>query len=126
MSVKMGGEILEIASKDSDPKVRKSISDALRKEINTVDSRIENIAKISPEIIVRWLRMRYDSDSNSLRWAMIEDTSLNQRIRSKLIEQMDGRLDINLERLARITQDESDLVRMAAENLEKSIKELGA
>lgn len=126
MSVKMGGEILEIASKDSDPKVRKSISDALRKEINTVDSRIENIAKISPEIIVRWLRMRYDSDSNSLRWAMIEDTSLNQRIRSKLIEQMDGRLDINLERLAKITQDESDLVRMAAENLEKSIKELGA
>jgi hypothetical protein len=70
--------------------------------------------------------MRYDSDSNSLRWAMIEDTSLNQRIRSKLIEQMDGRLDINLERLAKITQDESDLVRMAAENLEKSIKELGA
>ena len=71
--------------------------------------------------------MRYDSDSNSLRWTMIEDTSLNQRIRSKLIEQMDGRLDINLERLAKkITQDESDLVRMAAENLEKSIKELGA
>ena len=126
MSVKMGGEILEIASKDSDPKVRKSISDALRKEINTVDSRIENIAKNSPEIIVRWLRMRYDSDSNSLRWTMIEDTSLNQRIRSKLIEQMDGRLDINLERLAKITQDESDLVRMAAETLEKSIKELGA
>ena len=126
MSVKMGGEILEIASKDSDPKVRKSISDALRQEINTVDSRIENIAKNSPEIIVRWLRMRYDSDSNSLRWAMIEDTSLNQRIRSKLIEQMDGRLDTNLERLAKITQDESDLVRMAAENLEKSIKELGA
>ena len=46
--------------------------------------------------------MRYDSDSNSLRWTMIEDTSLNQRIRSKLIEQMDGRLDINLERLAKM------------------------
>ena len=69
--------------------------------------------------------MRHDSDSNSLRWTMIEDTSLNQRIRSKLIEQMDGRLDINLERLAKITQDESDLVRMAAENLEKSIKNWG-
>ena len=126
MSVKLGGEILDIASKDSDPKVRKSIADALREEVETVDSRIESVAKNSPEIIVRWLRMRYDSDSSSLRWTMIEDDSINQRVRSKLIEQMDGRSDIDLERLAKIAQDDSDLVRMAAKNLEKSIQELGA
>ena len=99
VSVRLGGEILDIASKDSDPKVRKSIADALREEVETVDSRIESVAKNSPEIIVRWLRMRYDSDSSSLRWTMIEDTSINKRISSKLIEQMDGRSDIDLERL---------------------------
>ena len=126
MSVKLGGEILDIASKDSDPKVRKSIADALREEVETVDSRIESVAKNSPEIIVRWLRMRYDSDSSSLRWTMIEDDSINQRVRSKLIEQMDGRSDIDLERLAKIAKDDSDLVSIAAKNLEKSIQELGA
>ena len=126
MSVVSGGDILDIASKDSDPKVRKSIADALRQHVDNVDSRIESVAKNSPEIIVRWLRMRYDSDSNSLRWAMIEDESINQRVRSKLIEQMDGRTDIDLERLAKIADDESDLVSMAAKNLEKSIQELGA
>ena len=126
MSVKLGGEILDIASKDSDPKVRKSIADALRQQVDTVESRIESVAKNSPDIIVRWLRMRYDSDSSSLRWAMIEDASINQRVRSKLIEQMDGRTDIDLERLAKISNNDSDLVSMAAKNLEKSIKELGA
>lgn len=126
MSVKLGGEILDIASKDSDPKVRKSIADALREEVETVDSRIESVAKNSPEIIVRWLRMRYDSDSSSLRWTMIEDDSINQRIRSKLIEQMDGRSDIDLERLEKIANEDSDLVSIAAKNLEKSIQELGA
>ena len=126
MSVKLGGEILDIASKDSDPKVRKSIADALRQQVDSVDSRIESVAKNSPEIIVRWLRMRYDSDSSSLRWTMIEDDSINQRVRSKLIEQMDGRSDIDLERLAKIANDDSDLVSMAAKNLEKSIQELGA
>ena len=126
MSVKLGGEILDIASKDSDPKVRKSIADALRQQVDSVDSRIESVAKNSPEIIVRWLRMRYDSDSSSLRWSMIEDDSINQRVRSKLIEQMDGRSDIDLERLAKIANDDSDLVSMAAKNLEKSIQELGA
>ena len=126
MSVKLGGEILDIASKDSDPKVRRSIADALRQEVETVDSRIESVAKNSPEIILRWLRMRYDTDSSSLRWSMIEDPSINQRVRSKLIEQMDGRSDIDLERLAKIAQDDSDLVSMAAKNLEQSIQELGA
>lgn len=126
MSVKLGGEILDIASKDSSPKVRKSIADALRQQVETVDSRIERVAKNSPEIIVRWLRTRYDSDSSSLRWSMIEDSSINQRIRSKLIEQMDGRTDIDLARLSKIAQDDSDLVSMAAKNLEKSIQELGA
>ena len=104
MSVKLGGEILDIASKDSDPKVRKSIADALRQQVDSVDSRIESVAKNSPEIILRWLRMRYDSDSSSLRWSMIEDPSINQRVRSKLIEQMDGRIDIDLERLAKIAK----------------------
>ena len=46
MSVKLGGEILDIASKDSDPKVRKSIADALRQQVDSVDSRIESVAKI--------------------------------------------------------------------------------
>ena len=124
MAVKSGGEILEIACMDSNPKVRKSIADSLRLHVDTVDSRIQTIAQNCPEIIVRWLRMRYDIKSSSLRWSLIEDTSINSRTRSKLIEQMDGRSDIDKERLAKVTQDDSSLVKMAAENLVKSIKEL--
>ena len=55
---------------------------------------------------------------------MIENTSLNPRIRSKLIEQMDGRLDVDKERLAVISTDDSILVKMAANNLSTSIDEL--
>ena len=55
---------------------------------------------------------------------MIENTSLNSRIRSKLIEQMDGRNDVDRQRLAIISEDESILVKIAAENLSASLEEL--
>ena len=124
LAVNSGGEILEKACRDNNPKVRKSIADTLRSEVEEVDDRIEIIATVCPEIIVRWLRSRYDSKASSLRWSMIENTSLNPRIRSKLIEQMDGRLDVDKERLAVISTDDSILVKMAANNLSKSIDEL--
>jgi len=124
LAVNSGGEILEKACRDNNPKVRKSIADTLRSEVEEVDDRIEIIATVCPEIIVRWLRSRYDSKASSLRWSMIENTSLNPRIRSKLIEQMDGRLDVDKERLAVISTDDSILVKMAANNLSTSIDEL--
>ena len=124
MAVKVGGDILEKACKDSNPKVRKSIADTLRNEIQEVDDRIQLIAKTSPEIIVRWLRSRYDENSIELRWGMIEDESINSRLRLKLIEQMEGRLDIDLERLNAISNDESKLVQLAAMNLSASVAEL--
>ena len=57
---------------------------------------------------------------------MIENNSLNSRIRSKLIEQMDGRGDVDKQRLAIISEDDSILVKMAANNLSASIAELEA
>ncbi len=124
LAVDSGGYILEKACKDINPKVRKSIADTLRMEVNEVDERIDLIASINPEIILRWLRSRYDPKSSSLRWSMIENTSLNSRIRSKLIEQMDGRSDVDRERLAIISEDNSILVKIAAENLSTSLDEL--
>ena len=55
---------------------------------------------------------------------MIENTSVNSRIRSKLIEQMDGRNDVDRQRLAIISEDDSILVKIAADNLSASLDEL--
>ena len=124
LAVTAGGDVLEKACKDSNPKVRKSIAETLRLEVTEVDERIDLIAEINPEIILRWLRSKHDPKSSSLRWSMIENTSLNSRIRSKLIEQMDGRNDVDRQRLAIISEDVSTLVKIAADNLSESLNEL--
>ena len=124
LTVKSGGTILEKACMDAHPKVRKSIADTLKIEVLEVDERINSIAVISPEIIIRWLRSRHDPKATTLRWSMIENTNLNSRARSKLIEQMEGRLDIDSQRLAGIADDDSALVRIAAMNLSASVSEL--
>lgn len=124
LAVMSGGDMLVRACKDSNPKVRKAIADTLRKDVDLVDDRINSIAKVSPEIIVRWLRSRHDPKASSLRWSMIENTKLNSRVRSKLIEQMEGRSDIDFHRLSIIGEDDSPLVRLAANNLSASVSEL--
>mgnify|MGYP003682036373 FL=1 len=124
LTVKIGGEILEKACLDSNPKVRKSIADTLRIEVLEVDSRIDSVAEHCPDIIVRWLRLRHDKKASSLRWSMIENDKLNSRTRSKLIEQMEGRIDVDLDRLDDVSKDESPLVRIAAMNLSASVSEL--
>ena len=67
LAVKNGGDMLERACMDSNPKVRKAIADTLRNDVEVVDDRINLIAEVSPDIIVRWLRSRHDSRSTSLR-----------------------------------------------------------
>ncbi|MCH1526947.1 MAG: hypothetical protein L7S49_01905, partial [Candidatus Poseidoniaceae archaeon] len=62
--------------------------------------------------------------ASSLRWTMIENTTINSRTRSKLIEQMDGRDDVDEQRLAIVSEDDSVLVQLAASNLSASITEL--
>ena len=124
LAVANGGKILEKACKDTNPKVKKSIADTLRTNVDKVDERIENIAKIAPDIIVRWLKSRYDQDSSELRWSMIENNSVNPRLRSKLIEQMEGRSDVDKQRLANLAKGNSILVNVAAKNLSASIDEL--
>ncbi|MBT4066570.1 MAG: hypothetical protein HOE76_05060 [Euryarchaeota archaeon] len=124
LTVKIGGDMLEKACRDSNPKVRKSIADTLRSEVLEVDSRINSISEYCPEIIVRWLRLRHDKKASSLRWSMIENRTLNSRSRSKLIEQMDGRTDVDLVRLSDVAKDDSPLVRIAAMNLSASVSEL--
>lgn len=124
LAVANAGKILEKACKDTNPKVKKSIADTLRTDVDKVDERIENIAKIAPDIIVRWLKSRYDQDSSELRWSMIENNSVNPRLRSKLIEQMEGRFDVDKQRLANLAKSNSILVNVAAKNLSASIDEL--
>ncbi|RJU88406.1 MAG: hypothetical protein DWC02_01540 [Candidatus Poseidoniales archaeon] len=124
LAVKSGGDMLERACKDSNPKVRKAIAETLRRDVDLVDERIDLISRVCPEIIVRWLRSRHDPKASKLRWSMVENTELNSRIRSKLLEQMEGRNDIDLHRLSIIGEDESTLVRLAANNLSASVSEL--
>lgn len=124
LAVKTGGDMLERACMDSNPKVRKAIADTLRDDVEVVDDRINLIAEVSPDIIVRWLRSRHDSKSKSLRWSMIQNTQLNSRTRSKLIEQMEGRNDIDNDKLSIVSEDSSTLVRLAANNLSASVSEL--
>ena len=45
--VTAGGDVLEKACKDSNPKVRKSIAETLRLEVTEVDERIDLIAGIN-------------------------------------------------------------------------------
>ncbi|MDP6869215.1 MAG: hypothetical protein QGI21_00370 [Candidatus Poseidoniaceae archaeon] len=122
--VKKGGPLLERVCNDSNPKVRSSIADTLRKEVLDLDERIELISKIQPSLLLRWLRNRKDPHSNSLRWSLIENQDIDNRTRSKLIEQMDGQTDVDLARLAIISEDDSVLVKMAANNLSASVSEL--
>ena len=124
LAVKNGGDMLERACMDSNPKVRKAIADTLRNDVEVVDDRINLIAEVSPDIIVRWLRSRHDSRSTSLRWSMIQNSKLNSRTRSKLIEQMEGRNDIDQDKLSVVSEDSSILVRLAANNLSASVSEL--
>lgn len=125
LAVQRGGDLLSMACSDSNPKVRSSISSAMRTELLDVDERVELVASEAPDIIIRWLRGRYDVNASTLRWSMIENTELDSRTRSKLIEQMDGRTDIDKSRLAIITEDESQLVRITANNLSASLDEIG-
>jgi len=124
LAVKAGGDMLARACLDLNPKVRKAIADTLRSDVEVVDDRINLIAKVNPDIIVRWLRSRHDLNSTSLRWSMIQNTKLNSRTRSKLIEQMEGRNDIDKDKLSDLSEDGSTLVRLAANNLSASIAEL--
>ena len=86
--------------------------------------RIKSIVEVCPDIIVRWLRSRHDPKASQLRWSMIENTKLNSRARSKLLEQMEGKREIDTQRLAIITEDDSALVRIAAMNLSAAFAEL--
>lgn len=124
LTVKAGGEMLVMACKDSNPKVRKSIAESLKNEVLQVDDRIKSIVEVCPEIIVRWLRSRHDPKASQLRWSMIENTKLNSRARSKLLEQMEGKRKIDTQRLAIIAEDDSALVRIAAMNLSAAFAEL--
>ena len=45
-------------------------------------------------------------------------------MRAKLLEQMEGRVDIDIARAEIVTQDSSKLVKLAAENLLASLSEL--
>jgi len=124
LCVSKGGEMLRKSCHDTNPKVRNSIAETLRKEIDDVDERIELVAKAAPDIIVRWLRSRHGKKASELRWSLIENAEINSRTRSKLLEQMSGRTSIDTSRLASIVEDESTLVRIAANNLSASVSEL--
>ena len=124
MAVERGGEILLRACIDKNPKVRKAISEKLREKIKSVDDRIMEIVDCSPEIVTRWLRKKHDRKSSNLRWEMIENTQIDQRIRSKLIEQMEGKKRIDTSRLEPLFSDESELVKLSAMNLSASVSEL--
>ena len=124
LCVSKGGEMLRKSCSDTNPKVRNSIAKTLRKEVKDVDERIELVAKTAPEIIVRWLRSRHGKKASELRWSIIENSEINSRVRAKLLEQMSGKTDIDTTRLGIIVEDESTLVRIAANNLSASVSEL--
>ncbi len=124
MAVEIGGDILVRASSDSNPKVKKAISQAMREQIKSVDKRILSVMENSPDLVGRWLRKKHDKKSSNLRWKMIENEDIDQRLRSKLIEQMGGKERIDVSRLEALFDDNSELVRLSAMNLSASVDEL--
>lgn len=124
LCVSKGGVMLRKACNDSNPKVRNMIAETLRKEVEEVDDRIKLVAKHAPSIIVRWLRSNHEDGANELRWSLIENIEIDSRTRSKLLDQMLSKTDIDQNRVEKLTQDESPLVRLAANNLSASVSEL--
>ncbi len=124
LCVLKGGEMLRRACSDSNPKVRNMIAETLREKVEQVDDRIQLVAKYAPSIIVRWLRSNHEEAANELRWSLIENIEIDSRTRSKLLEQMLSKTDIDQKRVTKLTEDDSPLVRLAANNLSASISEL--
>ena len=116
--------MLRRACNDSNPKVRNMIAETLREEVQLVDDRIQLVAKHAPSIIVRWLRSNHEDGANELRWSLIENTEIDSRTRSKLLEQMLSKTDVDQNRVEKLAKDESPLVRLAANNLSASVSEL--
>ena len=123
-AIKKGGNLMILALKDNSPKVRKNISRLVKQKIIDVDERIELIASHSPEIIAQWLKGRHDKESNELRWKLIDNIEISPLIRSKLIEQMEGKTEIDMHKVKLLTQNSNELVKISATNLSASYYEL--
>ena len=98
--------------------------ESFTREIKSVDKRILSVMENSPDLVGRWLRKKHDKKSSNLRWKMIENEDIDQRLRSKLIEQMEGMVRIDISRLEALFDDNSELVRLSAMNLSASVDEL--
>ena len=109
---------------DVSPKVKRNIVSKLRETSEEVNDRIISISKKQPELIQRWLRGKHSKKSIDLRWQMIEDDNVESRIRAKLIEQMEGKLGLDVARLEKLHSNEDDLVKISSMNLSASFNEL--
>ena len=123
-AIQKGGDLMISALNDSSPKVRKNISKLVKETIEDVDDRISLIASHNPEIVTQWLKGRYDKKSNELRWNLIENIEIPPLIRSKLIEQMEGKTEIDINKVKLLKENSHELVKISAINLSASYYEL--
>ena len=123
-AIKIGGETMDSALETNDSKVRRAISNKLKQMTSNVDDRIISISKKNPDIIANWLKGKFDSESIELRWSMIQNQGYNSLLRAKLIEQFEGKTDIDISRVKNLHNAEDELVRLASINLSASYYEL--
>ncbi len=119
-----GGDNMILAIKDTSSKVRKIVSKSIKEMIPEVDDRITLIAKHNPETATLWLRGKYDEKSSELRWKMIENNQISSMVRSKLIQQLDGKTAIDISRVIQLEENEDELIKLSAINLSASYYEL--
>lgn len=123
-ALKIGGDTMKSALSTKDPKTKRAISKKLREMIVNVDNRILSISNDHPDIIVQWLKGKFDTKSVKLRWDMIQNSAHNSILRAKLIEQFEGKTNIDISMVKKLHTNEDDLVRIASINLSASYYEL--
>ena len=121
-SVENSGEAMVKLANHSDYKVRKSLVEMLKNKCkSTDDDTIKLLIKNKCYTVIgRWLQGKRDEASDKLRWEIIENETVDEIERSRLLERLIGRCDESeirkkSEELMNLTT--SQLLKITAHNL---------
>jgi hypothetical protein len=119
-----GNTMVQLAN-HRDSKVRKSLVEILRDKFESIsDDQIKLLIEENCfAVIGRWLQGKRDKESDELRWKIIEDETVDEIERSRLLERLIGRCNeteivIKAEQLIKSTN--SELLKISAQNLSTS------
>ena len=120
--IELGGDSLSSLIQNSKPSTKKEVVKILRQNYNKIDdSPIISLIKNGHLMVVgRWLQGKKGREFDRLRWEIIEDSSLDEIERCRLLERLFSRCNEKeiRERAQQLSQTiQSDLIKTTAHNL---------